>query len=151
VSRRKFAGRGIAAAFVLAIVVPAAAGDAPTISAASVPAKLAGTWHKNMTKADWDRVAVARDAGVYTIVIKKTGGVIVYLPGGYRPGCTSCNPDFETDIITVGARLKLGNVPVCSFKGTYGWAIYGRTLTLKPIADKECPVREAFFGGRWKR
>jgi hypothetical protein len=151
VSRRKFAGRGIAAAFALAAASPAAAGGAATTGTASVPGKLAGTWHKNMTKAEWDRVGVARDVGVYTIVIKRTGGVIVYLPGSYRPGCTSCSPDFETAITTGGARLMLGNVPVCSFKGTYGWAIYGRTLTLKPIADKKCPVREAFFGGRWKR
>jgi hypothetical protein len=40
----------------------------------------------------------------------------------------------------------LGSVPVCSFEGTYGWAISGRTLTLEPIADKKCPVRETFFG-----
>lgn len=104
-----------------------------------------------MTKAEWDRVGVSRDIGVFTIVVKRTGNVIVYLPGTYRPGCNSCTQDFETTIMTAGARLMLGSVPVCSFKGTYAWSVAGKTLTLKPIADKNCPVRETFFGGRWKR
>jgi hypothetical protein len=126
-------------------------GSAATIRTASVRAKLVGVWHKNMTKAEWDRVGVARAVGVYTIVIKRTGGVIVYLPGTYRPGCNSCTADFETTVTTAGTRLMLGSVPVCSFKGAYGWTVSGRTLSLKPIADKKCPVREALFGGRWKR
>jgi hypothetical protein len=99
----------------------------------------------------WDRVGVSRPVGVFTIVIKRTGGVIVYLPGTYRTGCNSCSPDFATAITTAGARLMLGSVPVCSFKGAYGWSVSGRTLMLEPIADKKCPVRETFFGGRWKR
>ena len=82
---------------------------------------------------------------------QKPGDVIVYLPGTYRSGCSSCPPDFETTITMAGARLALGSVPVCSFKGVYGWTVSGRTLILKPIADKRCQVRETFFGGRWKR
>ena len=84
-------------------------------------------------------------------MVKKTGAVIVYLPGGYRRGCGSCTPDFETTVTTAGARLTLGSVPVCSFKGVYSWVLSGRTLIVKPIADKRCQVRETFFGGRWKR
>ena len=124
---------------------------ATTTRTAGVPAKLVGVWHKNMTQAEWDRVGVSRALGVYTIVIKKTGQVIVYLPGTYRAGCTLCFPDFETNLTTASAGLMLGGVPVCSFKGVYGWSVSGRALILKPIADKKCPVRETFFGGRWKR
>jgi hypothetical protein len=141
----------IAAAFALAIACPVVTEAATTTRAADVPAKLDGVWHKNMTQADWDRIGVSRAVGIFTIVIKKTGDVIVYLPGTYRSGCSSCPPDFETTITTAGARLALGSVPVCSFKGVYGWTVSGRTLILKPIADKRCQVRETFFGGRWKR
>jgi hypothetical protein len=150
-SVRRYSRWAIAAAFVLAVASPVAAGGTATRRTAALPAKLVGVWHKNMTEAEWHRVGVFRAAGVYTIRIKRTGNVIVYLPGTYRRGCTSCIPDFETTIGTAGGRLKLGSVPVCSFKGTYGWAVVGRTLILKPIADKRCQVREAFFGGRWKR
>jgi hypothetical protein len=140
----------MAAAFVLVVAWPVATGGAAT-RAAVVPAKLLGVWHKKMTQAEWDRVGVYRAVGVYTAVIKKTGNVIIYLPGGYRSGCRSCTPDFATTITTDGARLTLGSVPVCSFKGTYSWIVSGRTLILKPLADQKCQVRETFFGGRWKR
>ena len=148
---RKYAHRAIAAAFALLVAGPVGIGGAATTQTAHVQAKLVGVWHKNMTKAEWDRVGVSRNVGVFTIVIKRTGNVIVYLPGTYRPGCKSCTEDFETTVTTAGARLMLGGVPVCSFKGAYAWTVSGRTLILKPIADKKCPVRETFFGGRWKR
>jgi hypothetical protein len=148
---RRYSQWAIAAAFVLAVAVPVAAGGTATTRTAALPAKIVGVWHKTMTEAEWRRVGVFRAAGVYTIAIKRTGDVIVYLPGTYRRGCTSCIPDFHTTIATAGGRLALGRVPVCSFKGTYGWAVVGRTLILKPIVDKRCPVRETFFGGRWKR
>ena len=119
--------------------------------ALDVPAKLVGVWHKNMTQAKWDRIGVSRSVGVYTIVIGKSGEVIVYQPGTYRPGCSACPQDFQTTIKTTGARLTLGGVPVCSFKGVYRWTVSGRTLILEPIADTACVVRETFFGGRWKR
>jgi hypothetical protein len=83
-------------------------------------------------------------------VVKKSAAVTVYLPGEYRPGCSFCQ-DFTTTFRTTGARLTLGGVPVCSFKGVYNWHLAGRTLIVKPVADKKCVVRETFFGGRWRR
>lgn len=133
----------MAAAFALAVACPVATGGAATTRTAGVPAKLVGVWHKKLTQAEWDRVGASPPVGVYTVVIKKTGDVIVYLPGGTY--------DFTTTITTVGARLTLGNVPRCSFKGVYRWSASGRTLILEPTADKSCPIRETFFGGRWKR
>ena len=138
-------------ALALAVACPVAAGGASAARAADVPTKLVGAWHKKMTPAEWQRAGVYRAPGVYTIVVEKTGRVIVYLPGAYRTGCRTCPRDFVTTIETAGARLRLGSVPVCSFKGGYGWTVSGRTLTLHPVADKKCPVRETFFGGSWYR
>ena len=132
----------ITVAFALVVASPVATTGAAARTA-DVPAKLLGAWHKRMTQAEWDRLGGARASGVYTLVIKKTGDVIIYLPGGYR--------DFATTITTAGARLTVGNVPACSFKGTYSWLASAHTLILKPIADKQCPIRETFWGGRWKR
>jgi hypothetical protein len=140
----------LGAALALAVALPVASAGAATRTA-DVPTTLLGVWHKNMTQAQWKRVGALRESGVYTAVIKKTGAVIIYLPGAYRSGCSSCADDFETTIATAGAQLTLGRVPVCSFKGTYSWLVSGRTLTLKPTADKRCPIRETFFGGRWTR
>jgi hypothetical protein len=140
----------MAAAVVLAVAWPVTTASATTTQMADVPPQLVGVWHKNMTKAQWNRARVSRMAGVYTAVIKKTGAVIIYRPGEYRPGCSFCS-DFATTIRTAGARLMLGSVPVCSFKGTYKWTASARVLTLTPIADQRCPVRETFFGGRWNR
>jgi hypothetical protein len=148
---RAHALRAIAVAFALAVAGPVVIGGAATTQTAPLPAKLVGVWHKNMTKAEWDRVGVSRAVGVFTMVIKRSGRVIVYLPRTYRPGWSLCTPDFETIIATAGGRLMLGSVPVCSFKAAYAWTVSGRTLILKPIADKKCPVRETFFGGGWKR
>jgi hypothetical protein len=105
-----------------------------------------------MTQAAWSRVGVSRTAGVYNLEIKKTGVVVVYVPGAYRPGCTARTMDFATTITATGAaRQALGPVPVCGFTGAYRWALSARTLVLSAIADQRCRVREAFFGGRWVR
>ena len=104
-----------------------------------------------MTKAEWDRAGVARDAGVYTFLIKKAGSVTIYRPGDYHPGCSACSADFTTTFRPNGGRLTLGSVPVCSFAGAYSWHVTGRTLIVKPVADKKCVVRATFFGGRWTR
>jgi hypothetical protein len=141
----------IAAALAALVAFPVVNAAAATTHSAPAQAKLVGVWHKNMTKAQWDRVGVSRPIGVFTIVVKRSGNVTVYLPGAYRPHCTTCEEDFETSIATKGARLRLGGVPVCSFKGTYAWTVVARTLTLEPVSDKRCPVRETFFGGHWKR
>src|SRR5262245_42925377 len=135
----------------IASICQVATEAAAATRAADVPAKLVGVWHKNMTQAEWDRIGVSRSVGVYTIVIRKSGDVIVYKPGAYRPGCSACIQDFQATIKTTGARLTLGSVPVCSFKGLYKWTVSGRTLILEPIRDKACVVRETFFGGHWKR
>jgi hypothetical protein len=138
------------AVFALAMAWPVATGGAATTRTGAVPAKLLGVWHKTMTKAEWDRAGVARDVGVYVFVVKKTGFITIYRPGGYRPGCSACE-DFTTTFRTTGGRLTLGSVPVCSFKGVYSWRLVGRTLIVTPVADKRCVVRATFFGGRWKR
>jgi hypothetical protein len=140
------------AAFALAVASPLATAGAATTRTGIVPAKLLGVWHKTMTKAEWDRAGVYRQAGVYTFVIKKPGTVTVYLPGDYRTSCGSaCSEDFTTTFRPTGGRLTLGSVPVCSFKGVYSWRLVGRTLIVRPVADTRCVVRATFFGGRWKR
>ena len=116
-----------------------------------MPAKLLGVWHKTMTRAEWEHAGVYRDAGVYTLVITKTGAVTVYKPGDYRAGCGTACSDFTTTFQPSARRLTLGSVPVCSFKGTYSWRLNGTTLTVKPVSDAKCVVRATFFGGRWKR
>ena len=142
----------IVAAFALGIAWPPATSGAATTRTSTVPAKLLGVWHKTMTKAEWDRAGVYRPAGVYTFVIKKASTVTVYLPGDYRTSCgNSCSEDFTTTFRPTADRLTLGSVPVCSFKGVYGWHLTGRTLVVRPLADSRCVVRETFFGGRWKR
>jgi hypothetical protein len=131
---------------------PVATGDAATARTAAVPAKLLGVWHKTMTKAEWDRAGVYREAGVYTFVIKKTDAVTVYRPGDYRTSCgNSCSEDFTTTFRPSDGRLRLGPVPVCSFEGIYSWRLAGRTLIVTPASDTRCVVRATFFGGRWKR
>jgi hypothetical protein len=85
VGRQKYAWPVIAATFALAVTCPVATAGAATEGTAHVQAKLVGVWHKKMTKAEWDRVGAIRDVGIYTIVIKRSGKVIVYLPGTYRP------------------------------------------------------------------
>ena len=97
-----------------------------------------------MTKAEWDRAGVYREAGVYTFVIKKTGTVTVYLPGDYRTSCSnSCSEDFTTTFRPTADRLTLGSVPVCSFKGLYSWHLVGRTLIVRPS-----PTRGAWYAKR---
>ena len=147
---RRCARGAIVAAFALAMAWPVATGGAATSRTRAVPTKLLGIWHKTMTKAEWERARVTRDAGLWVFVVKKTGLVTIYRPGGYLPGCGGCQ-DFTTTFTTTGGRLTLGTVPVCSFKGVYSWRLAERTLIVTPVADKRCVVRETLFGGHWKR
>ena len=141
----------IVAAFAPAMTAwPVAISGAATSRTGAVPTKLLGLWHKTMTKAEWERAGVTRDAGVYVFVVKKTGVITIYRPGDYLAGCGACQ-DFTTTFRTTGGCLTLGPVPVCSFKGVYTWQLVGTTLVVRPLADKRCVVRETFFGGRWKR
>jgi hypothetical protein len=141
----------LVAAFAFALTWSAAAVGAATTRTGHVPVKLLGVWHKTMTKAQWKRAGVTREAGVYTFLVKKAGTITIYRPGDYRPGCSDCAEDFTTTFRPSGRRLTLGIVPVCSFEGVYSWRLTGRTLIVTPVADKRCVVRETFFGGRWKR
>ena len=141
----------LVAAFALALTWSTATGGAATTRTGRVPVKLLGVWHKTMTKAQWKRAGVIRDAGVYTFLVKKTGIVTIFRPGDYRPVCSACTEDFTTTFRPYGGRLTLGGVPVCSFAGVYSWHLTGRTLIVRPVADKRCVVRATFFGGRWKR
>jgi hypothetical protein len=87
-------------------------------------------------------------------VVSKGGGVKVYTQGRYKPGCIArktCTPHFSTSFFIIGNRLTVTSVPVCTTRGIYGWKATGQTLTLKPIADKQCGLREALFSGVWKR
>jgi hypothetical protein len=141
----------IAAVFAVATAFPAATGGAAMNRTAAVPADLLGVWHKTMTAAEWKRAGVYRDVGVWTFVIRKSGTVTVYKPGGYRASCGSACSDFTTTFRPSGGRLTLGSVPVCSFKGIYSWRLIGSTLVVRPVEDRKCVVRATFFGGRWKR
>ena len=84
--RRKCTQWPLAAAIALALTWTAAAGGAATSRTAHVPVQLLGAWHKTMTKAQWDRAGVARDAGVFTFLVKKAGTITIYKPGDYRRG-----------------------------------------------------------------
>jgi hypothetical protein len=142
----------IIASFALAVAWPLATGGAAATGTGAVPEKLLGVWHKTMTRAEWDRAGVYREAGRYTFLIKKAGTVTVYLPGDYRTSCrSSCSEDFTTTFRPSGDRVTLGSVPVCSFKGLYGWHLLEKTLVVRPVADTKCVVRVAFFGGRRQR
>ncbi len=148
--RRNCTHWSLVAAIALALTWSAAPCGAATGRTGHVPVKLLGVWHKTMTNAQWEHAGVARDAGVYTFVVKKAGTVTIYKPGD-GPGCSFCTEDFTTTFRPNGGRLTLGRVPVCSFEGVYSWHLTGRTLIVTPVADKRCVVRETFFGGRWKR
>ena len=145
------ARRTTAAAFVVALASPVASGGAAENRSTAVPAKLLGVWHKAMTREEWRRAGVFRDAGVYTFVVKKAGTVTVYKPGEYTTSCGSSCSDFTTTFRPSGRHLTLGSVPVCSFKGVYRWLLTGSTLVVTPVADGRCVVRATFFGGRWQR
>ena len=151
---RKDALRCSAVVLAVSVVVPVTSGIAAATEASAVPAKLVGAWSRNATQANWNKYGQGQQGfpvGVWTMVIKKSGGVEFYTPGGYISGCKKCIPDFVTDFSVAGARLTVATVPVCSTKGTYGWKVSGRLLTLKVIADKQCGPREALFTGVWKR
>jgi hypothetical protein len=142
-----------AVALVVAVLVPVAGVTAAAPTAKSVPQQLVGGWSRNVTAANWEQYgAPGYSVGPWTILILKSGAVDVFIGSGYPPRCGSCVADFTTRISVAGARLTVAPVPVCSTtKGTYGWKVSGRLLTLKLIADKKCGPREALFTGVWKR
>src|SRR5436305_9564486 len=92
--RRRCRQWPLAAAVAFALAWSAATGGAATTRTGRVPVKLLGAWHKTMTKAQWERAGVTREAGVYTFLVKKAGVVTIYRPGDYRRGCSACTEDF---------------------------------------------------------
>ena len=152
---RKAALRYSAVVLAVAVVVPVASGIAAAMEASAVPSKLVGAWSRNATHANWNKYdSAGYPVGVWTMVVKKSGGVDLYTPGGYKPGCIAkktCIPDFSTAFAVAGPHLTVATVPVCATKGTYAWKVSGRSLALKVIADKQCGPREALFNGVWKR
>ncbi len=148
----------LAVVLVTCMAVPVTSAIARATKAASLPYYLpptvVGAWNRNVTQANWSKYKQSGfPVGVWTIVVSKGGGVEVYTPGGYRPGCIAtktCIPDFSTSFFIIRS-LTIASVPVCTTKGTYGWKASGRSLTLKAIADRQCGPREALFTGVWKR
>ena len=142
----------------VSVAVPVASGSATVTGVRVVPAKLIGVWSRNVTVANWRKYSDVQigPTGVWTMVIKKGGGVDFYTPNTYRPGCVpihSCYPDFLDRFTVADARLTVAPVPTgCPTKGLYGWKT-SRTerLTLGLIADKECLERAAILAGTWKR
>jgi len=118
----------------------------------SVPPRLVGAWSRNVTSGE-------RSHGTWTMVVKKTGAVDFFTPGGYKPGCIAkqtCIDEFSTTYVGAGPKLNVaglkGPFETCLAKATYSWKIAGTSLTLKAIADatKECSPRKSLLNGIWK-
>ncbi len=123
----------LAALAVLAAM--AASAGAATRAGDALPPRLVGHWTRDVTAADQR----------WSITIKRGGGVDVFPPGGTSPVAT-------IPFSLAGRRLTIGPVPVCpDTRGVYSWKLAGGLLTLKTVADKQCPHRVAVFSGRWRR
>ena len=144
-----------AVVLVVAVFVPVTSGIAAPTEANAVPATIVGGWSRNATQANFSKYGQSGfPVGVWTMVIKKSGAVAFYTPGAYSSGCVAkhtCFSDFTTSFAVAGADLTVASVPVCATKGTYGWKVSRRSLTLRLIADKQCGPREALYTGIWKR
>jgi hypothetical protein len=89
----------LAVVLVTCTAVPVTNAIARATKAASLPYYLppavVGAWNRNVTEANWSKYIFSKathsgfPVGVWTIVVSKGGGVKVYTPGGYRPGCIS--------------------------------------------------------------
>ena len=122
----------LAVVLVTCMAVPVPNAIARATKAASLPYYLpptvVGAWNRNVTQADFSKYIFSKathsgfPVGVWTIVVSKGGGVKVYTPGGYRPGCIAtktCTPDFSTSFFII-RNLTIASVPFCTTKGTYG-------------------------------
>ena len=119
-----------------AFIVPTASGIAATTESNGVPQKLVGRWVRD---------AKATTFPSWSMLIKKSGAVAFYQPG-------SSYVDFTTTFnATVGGRLNVGTVPICSTKAVYRWKVSGRLLTITKVSDKKCPDRVKLYSGVWKR
>src|SRR5690348_1864815 len=102
--------RFAAVVLTVAVVIPAASGIAAGTETSAVPAKLAGSWSRNVTEANYNKYGGEGGleyVGVWTITIKKTGSVGFFPPGGYVPGCKACGPEVTARLSLVGARLTV--------------------------------------------
>ena len=97
---------------------------------------------------DWKKAGApgyAAYAGLFRIVVKRSGDVGVYLPGGSYADFTA---RFSGQ---AGGRLILDRVPDCgTTKGLYRWKVDGQLLTLTKLRDK-CAAEVGLFAGVWKR
>jgi hypothetical protein len=131
-----------------ALNVPVTGGIAASREASAVPAKLVGCWRRNVTAADFTRAGTGGiPTGVWSIRIKSGGRLDTYMPGSNCGGVV----DFTTNLSVTAGRLTLGSVPVCASKGAYRWKVAGGLLTLRAVADQNCPPRLGLFNGVWKR
>ena len=80
------------------------------------------------------------------------GGLLVVYQQG-TPGCHGA-ADFSFIASLAGAKFVMGSAPImgpsCGSRGTYGWTLSGKTLTLRLISDK-CRGRRNLFVGAWTK
>ena len=124
-------------------------GTPTTVTLSSkVPPQLVGNWRRNITAADWTKAGApgyASYAGLFSIAVKRSGDVGVYLPG-------TSYADFTAGFsVLAGGRLTIDRVPDCGgTKGLYRWKVAGRLLTITKLRDS-CAGEVGLFAGVWKR
>ena len=133
---------------VVTVLISAASGIAAVTGANAIPARVVGRWARNVAQQDYARQGVGDsnfETGVWAMVIKKSGDVDMYRPGGN-------SPDFFTSFTVSGDRLGIHAIPgLCLDVGHYRWKVAGRLLTITKISDKYCKGRIALYSGVWKR
>ena len=138
-------GRSICAA---SLAVALAAVGAAAAQTTTVPQKLVGCWHRNVTDADFTKAGTGGfPTGVWSFSIKKGGALAVFTPG---TGCNGAS-DFTSSVSATATRMTFHAVPVCTSNGVYSWKVSGKRLTLRHIADNDCEPRVGLFDGVWKR
>jgi hypothetical protein len=141
--RRAQASRGgvVLAAAAVALVV-LLSGAVASASTTGVPKAMVGCWHRHAPA-----LPVGTSAGVWLMKITSGGELLAF-----TPGTTSCSaePDFTSTISVAGSRLTIGQLPVCSTRGTYTWKAATKALALKAIVDS-CASRKLLFTGAWTK
>jgi hypothetical protein len=127
-----------------ALSVPVVDGVAAVTGEGAVPAKLVGRWSRNFTLADWKGTDFT-GVGVFSMVVKPSGAVQVYLPGG------GTQPWLTTRFSPSSGRITVRRIPLCvEPNGLYEWKVVGRLLTIGKLSD-DCLMRARLFAGRWKK
>jgi hypothetical protein len=141
----KAAVRCLAVVLAVAVAVPVASGIAAVTQTRAVPARLVGTWTRNVTSAEVKRANAAGilAGSVCTLTIKKSGilNASVF--------CTRGVGGFDGIITPAGTNRVHINLGL-SGQNVYRWSVSGRLLTFTKIRD---PVQDrvAVFWGVWKR